>query len=246
MRLMVAADAAAAALAAADWIATCLRADVARHGRAVVAFSGGDSPRPMLEALGAMPLPWKQLVVFQVDERVAPPGSEARNLTTLAAALPRLPASHLHAMPVECDDDLDSAAQAYGVLLEAMAGSPPVLDLVHLGLGDDGHVASLFESDPALEVVDREVVTVAARRGYRRMSLSLPALSRARRRLWLVTGERKAGALSALLREGTVASVPSTAHDVAATAVPAARVERADSVVFADVAAAGEGPREKP
>ena len=239
MRLIVADEAAAAALAAADWVATCLRADIARHGRAVVAFSGGASARPMLEALGAMPLPWTQLVVFQVDERVAPPGSDARNLTTLAAALPRLPASRLHPMPVECDEDLDSAAQAYGVLLEAMAGSPPVLDLVHLGLGDDGHVASLFPSDSALEVVDREVLTTGAQRGYRRMSLSLPALSRARRRLWLVTGEGKAAALAALLQDCPDGS----ALDAV---MPALRVARADSVVFADAAAAAQAPSATP
>jgi 6-phosphogluconolactonase len=250
MRLIVADDAAAAALAAADWIATCLRADIARHGRAVVAFSGGASPRPMLEALGAMSLPWTQLVVFQVDERLAPPGSEARNLTTLAAALPRLPASRLHAMPVECDDDLDSAAEAYAMLLEAMAGSPPVLDLVHLGLGDDGHAASLFASDPALEVRDREVVTTGPQRGWRRMSLSLPTLSRARRRLWLVTGSGKAAALAALLRDVDAAPVsgaaPAGMPSTGASAMPAARVARADSVVFADPAAAAQPPREKP
>jgi 6-phosphogluconolactonase len=240
MRLIVAADAAAAAVAAADWVATCLRADVARHGRAVVAFSGGASPRPMLEALGAMSLPWTQLVVFQVDERVAPPGSEARSLTGLAAALPRLPPSRLHAMPVECDEDLDSAARAYETLLEAMSGTPPVLDLVHLGLGDDGHTASLFPADPALEVVDREVVTTGVQRGFRRMSLALPTLSRARRRLWLVTGADKAAVLGTLLRDA-VASAGSSRG-----ALPAARVSRADSVVFADVAAAAAAPGEIP
>jgi len=244
MRLIVADDAQAAALAAAEWIATCLRADVARHGRAVVAFSGGVSPRSMLEALGAMSLPWKQLVVFQIDERVAPPGSDARNLTMLAAALPKLPPARLHAMPVECDEDLDSAAYAYETLLEAMAGTPPVLDLVHLGLGDDGHTASLFAADPALEVVDRDVVVTGVQRGYRRMSLSLPLLSRARRRVWLVTGAAKADGLAALLRDdGAAPGGPAESHDAR---MPAARVARADSVVFADVAAAAKTPAARP
>ncbi len=237
MRLIVADDAATAARAAAEWIATCLRADVARHGRAVVAFSGGESPRPMLQALGALSLPWTQLVVLQVDERVAPPGSDARNLTTLAAALPKLPVSRLHAMPVECDDDLDAAARAYETLLEAMAGTPPVLDLVHLGLGDDGHTASLFAADPALEVVDRGVVVTAVQGGYRRMSLALPVLSRARRRLWLVTGASKARTLATLLRDEDAAAGGGIVTRRAP--FPAARVTRTDSVVFADVAAAG-------
>ncbi len=240
MRLIVADDAQATALAAADWIASCLRADIARYGRAVVAFSGGASPQPMLRALGALPLPWTQLVVLQVDERVAPPGSDARNLTALAAALPKLPPSRLHAMPVECDDDLDSAARAYDTLLEAMAGTPPMLDLVHLGLGDDGHTASLFAADPALEVVDRGVIVTGVQHGYRRMSLSMPVLSRARRRLWLVIGAAKASSLAALLRAPDSAG-PSDAgaHDAR---VPAARVARADSVVFADTEAAAQAP----
>ena len=106
---------------------------------------------------------------------------------------------------------------------------------MHLGLGDDGHTASLFPADPALDVMDREVVTTGAQRGYRRMSLSLPALSRARRRLWLVTGEVKAAALAALLQDWPAGS----AHDAG---MPAARVARADSVVFADAAAAAQVP----
>ncbi len=233
MRLIVADDARAAAQSAAAWIAARLREDIAARGRAVVAFSGGASARPMLEALGVLPLPWRQLVVFQVDERVAPPGSDERNLTALSAALPSLPPSRLHAMPVECDEDLDSAAQAYDMLLHAMAGTPPVLDLVHLGLGDDGHTASLFPGDPALEIVATDVVVVGMQRGHRRMSLSLPTLSRARRRVWLVTGAGKASQLAALLR-GESATLP------------ASRVERSESVVFGDALAAALAAREGP
>ena len=184
-------------------------------------------------------------MVFQVDERVAPPGSDERNLTALAAALPSLPPSRLHAMPVECDEDLDSAAQSYDILLHALAGTPPVLDLVHLGLGDDGHTASLFAGDPALEIVDRDVVVVGMQRGHRRMSLSLPTLSRARRRAWLVTGAGKAQLLATLLRGDPAWLAPSASQAVCST-LPAMRIAREESVVFGDAQAAAQILREEP
>lgn len=228
MRLSVAADSRAAAQAAATCIAAELRDAVARRGRARVAFSGGSTAGPMLELLGGMDLPWADLQVFQVDERVAPAGSEARNLRLLSSALPLLPESQLHAMPVEAEGSLEDAAEAYARQLRALAGTPPVLDLVHLGLGEDGHTASLFMSDPALQGLDREVGVTGLQRSYRRMTLSLPLLSRARQRVWLVSGASKALMLAALLQG------PQPGIDAA----PALCVARSGSVVFADRAAA--------
>ncbi|MCC6173363.1 MAG: 6-phosphogluconolactonase [Gammaproteobacteria bacterium] len=228
MRLSVHPDGPAAAHAAADWIAARLQAVLAARDRARVAFSGGASPRPMLEALAAQPLPWARVDAFQVDERVAPAGSEARNLTMLRAALP---AACWHPMLVD-DLEPECAAQAYARTLETLAGTPPVLDLVHLGIGDDGHTASLFPGDAALEVQDREVVATAERHGHRRVTCTLPLLSRAGARVWLITGAGKAAMLAALWREDP--------------RIPAARVARMTSRVFADAAAAAQLTRGEP
>ena len=222
MRLIVCDEAAATALAAAEWIAAQLRAALEARGRAGVAFSGGASPRPMLEVLAAQPLPWTQVDAFQVDERVAPAGSAARNLTMLRAALPQ---ACWHPMPVD-DFESGQAAQAYARTLAAFGGAPPVLDLVHLGLGDDGHVASLFPGSEALEVQDREVVATSEQRGYRRLTCTLPLLSRARQRIWLVTGTGKAAMLAALWRQDS--------------GIPASRGARTASTIFADAAAAAQ------
>lgn len=227
MRLIRASDADAAALLAAGEVATACRRAIAARGRAVVAVSGGETPWRMLRELRRLPLPWPQVHVAQVDERVAPGGDPRRNLSRLEALLVAdgpLPRANLLAMPVE-DADLPRAAADYQRRLASFAAGPLVLDLVQLGLGADGHTASLVPGDPVLEVIDRDVALTGEYQGLRRMTLTLPALDRARGRLWLVTGAAKAARLAELL--------DGRSHDDA----PATRVSRADSVVVADGAA---------
>ena len=223
--LQVRADDVMATRAAARFVAECARRAVSERGKCVVAFSGGSTPRAMLGALVAEDLPWRDLHIFQVDERAAPHGHGERNLTQLEQTLlgtTPLAADTLHAMPVE-DEDLEAAAGRYAQSLAATTGSPVVLDLVHLGLGDDGHTASLVPGDSALQVSDRDVAVTDDYRGYRRMTLTLPILDRARQRLWLVTGAGKAAMLARVC-----------AGD---QSIPAGRVRAHDSIVFADRAA---------
>jgi 6-phosphogluconolactonase len=183
----------------------------------------------MLRHLAVEQLPWQHVHLFQVDERVAPAGHPDRNLTRLGTSLlgkVPLPPAHLHAMPVE-DADLQEAAARYAAELESVAGSPAVLDLVHLGLGADGHTASLVPGDPALLVTEADVTVTGAYQGRRRMTLTYPALDRARTILWVVTGPDKVPALEQLLRGD---------H-----AIPAGRVHSGRALVLADAAAAGRG-----
>lgn len=206
------------------------RAAVAARGRFVVAVSGGSTPWLMLRALAGEELPWESVHVMQVDERVAPAGDPDRNLTHLSESLlmrAALSPGQIHAMPVE-SPDLEAAARAYAGTLEAVAGSPPVLDLVHLGLGQDGHTASLVPGDPVLDVAGADVAVTGGYRGTRRMTLTYPALNRARRVLWLVTGSEKVEML-ARLRDGD-------------RTIPAGRVRRDEALVLADRAAAGRLP----
>jgi 6-phosphogluconolactonase len=181
----------------------------------------------MLRALADEPMPWKDLHVVQVDERVAPPGDPDRNLTYLRASLLEhapLPPEQIHAMPVE-DSDLEAAAATYARVLQQVAGSPPVLDLAHLGLGPDGHTASLVPGDPVLEVTDRDVALTGVYQRRRRMTLTYPLLNRSRRILWLVTGAEKVQMLGRLQRGD-----PS---------IPAGRICPDEGLVLADFAAAG-------
>lgn len=220
-------DAGAVARRAAGFVAAEARAAVAARGRFVLAVSGGATPWQMLRALAAEDVPWDSVFVAQVDERVAPPGDPDRNLTHLRDSLlshAPLQPEQLLPMPVE-GADLEAAAAAYARSLEAVAGVPPVLDLVHLGLGPDGHTASLVPGDPVLEVADRDVAVTGVYQGRRRMTLTYPALNRARRVLWLVTGASKAATL-ARLRAGDAS-------------IPAGRVEQSRAVVLADSDAAG-------
>ncbi len=226
MNLSVYADAESAAQAAAGIIASAARDAVSARGRFVMAVSGGRTPWIMLRALANEKVPWESVHVVQVDERVAPAGDPDRNLTHLSASLLEhtpMRREHIHAMPVEAAD-LETAAQQYAATLCEISGSPPKLDLVHLGLGPDGHTASLVPGDPVLDVTSADVALTGIYQGRRRMTLTYPVINRAQRIVWLVTGEEKVPML-ARLRRGD-------------QAIPAGRIRRRRAVIVADRAAA--------
>ena len=225
MRIEILPNADAVAARAAHWLALEAREAVAARGRFVLAVSGGHTPWQMLRALAAEQLPWSSVHLFQVDERVAPVGHPDRNLTHIQESLSavNLPAGNLHAMPVEIPD-LAEAARWYQRELAVAAGAPPVLDVVHLGLGPDGHTASLVPNDPVLDVSDSDVAVTALYSGYRRVTLTYPALNRARQVLWLVTGAEKAPVLPRLMKSDR--------------SIPAGRVRADSALVLADRAAA--------
>jgi 6-phosphogluconolactonase len=227
MRLETLDDDGAVARRAAAFIAGEARAAVQGRGRFTFAISGGRTPWQMLRELAREDMPWRHTHLFQVDERVAPDGDAARNLTHIRASLlseAPLPAENLHAMPVEADD-LDAAARRYAAALQRIAGTPAVIDLVHLGLGGDGHTASLVPGDAVLDVGDADVALTAPYQGHRRMTLTYPLLNRARRILWLATGSEKR-AMVARLR-------------AADASIPAGRIEQAHALLLCDRAALG-------
>jgi 6-phosphogluconolactonase len=216
--LEVVADEKAAARRAAELIAAAGAKAVADHGSFSFAMSGGRSPWSMLAILGDLEeMPWRETELFQVDERVASPGSEDRNLTHMVLGLSMDHQSALRPMPVT-HRDLDEAAHEYETSL------PDGLDLVHLGLGPDGHTASLVPGDPVLEVTDRRVaMTTNEYQGHRRMTLTYRALAEAREIVWLVTGEEKQDPLQKLL--------------VGDESIPAGRVRNESMSIVADRAA---------
>jgi 6-phosphogluconolactonase len=226
MKIDVLADAESVAREAAAIIAREARAAVAARGSFVMAVSGGRTPWMMLRALSNQDMPWDKVHVVQVDERVAPAGHTDRNLTHLRDSLLKhapLSVDRIHAMRVEASD-LETAAAQYATTLNTIAGSPPVLDLVHLGLGPDGHTASLVPGDPVLKVTDTDVAVTGIYQGRRRMTLTYPIINRARSILWLVTGNEKAGML-VRLRDGD-------------RSIPAGLVRREQALVLVDRAAA--------
>jgi 6-phosphogluconolactonase len=201
------------------------RESIAARGSFVLAVSGGRTPWLMLRALADIQLPWQTVHIVQVDERIAPEGHSDRNLTHLRESLARapLPPEQIYAMPVELED-AGLASARYAETLQRVAGSPPVLDLIHLGLGPDGHTASLLPGDPVLEVAGAEVATTGVYQGRRRMTLTYPVINRARRILWVVTGENKVDAVDRLLQGD---------HSI-----PAGRVRSDQALLLADRAAA--------
>jgi 6-phosphogluconolactonase len=210
---------------AAEFIAETGRRAVAERGRFLLALSGGSTPARMLRRLADERLDWPAVHVFQVDERVAPDGHKDRNITQLReiliANLPSRPAG-FWTMPVS-EEDAEIAAENYGKLLRSVAGDPPVLDLVHLGLGDDGHTASLVPGDDVLGVSDRDVATTADYNGRQRITLTYPLINRARSILWIITGASKGPALARLRRGDRT--------------IPASGISRGTSLVLSDGAA---------
>lgn len=215
IRVDVVPDPEAVGTEAAGLVADALRGGVGARGRSAWAISGGTSPIPMFRRLSELDLPWEVIDTWQVDERVAPLGDPARNRTTQSEVLPGELLGGIRWMPVE-DTDLEAAAIRYAATL------PDRFDLVHLGLGADGHTASLVPDDPVLDVRDRDVAVTGPYRGHRRMTLTYAGLARAARAVWVETGSQKRQALTKLL-----AGDPS---------IPAARVPIADQLVVTDVA----------
>lgn len=212
----VAPDANAMAAMAASYVVSLAKAAVVARGRFTFAVSGGHTPWAMFAALRAEYMPWAKVDLFQVDERVAPDGDPDRNLTHLRQSIGDVPA-RVHPMPVN-EPDLDAAAAAYATVL------PERFDLLHLGLGPDGHCASLVPGDPVLEVTDKLVGVTQPYQGHQRMTLTYPALARADQLLWLVAGSDKRDAMAKLL-----------AGD---ESIPAGRVRATRSLIMADESAA--------
>jgi 6-phosphogluconolactonase len=225
MNIEVLSDSEAVAKRAASIIAEEAWSAITARGTFAMAVSGGHTPWLMLRDLAGKGIPWRAVNIMQVDERVAPHGDPDRNLThlreSLAANAP-LVGEQIFPMPVE-SADLESAAANYAKTLRRIAGEPPVLDLVHLGLGADGHTASLVPEDPVLHVEDTDVALSGPYQERRRMTLTYPILNRARKILWVVTGEEKAEMCRRLL--------------AGYRSIPAGRVRRDTALVLADCAA---------
>ena len=210
------ADAEAAAVEAARLVEMIADAAIADRGRFNFAVSGGTTPWRMLELLAESSLNWTRTSLFQVDERIAPTGSAERNLTHLVLTLPLVCQAAIRPMPVGADD-LVTAASGYEYSL------PDRFDLIHLGLGPDGHTASLIPDDPILEVTDRQVaITTGEYQGTRRMSLTYKAIDRAHQVMFLVTGDGKEDALSKLV--------------AADASIPAGRVRNPNMTLVTDIA----------
>jgi 6-phosphogluconolactonase len=215
--LEVLSDEDAVARRAADIVAASAREAIEARGRFTFAVSGGRTPWAMFRDLADEDVPWGKVGIWQVDERIAPDGDADRNLTSLLPVIPS--EADLRPMPVT-EVQLDAAAARYAESL------PNVFDLVHLGMGDDGHTASLVPDDPVLDVTDRDVAVTGEYRGLRRMTLTYRALDRSRRVLWLIDGDDKAPMVRRLL-----------AGD---RSIPAGRVATAEQLVVVDAAAAAQ------
>ncbi len=214
-----------AAKAGADFIFARATEALELRDRFILALSGGSTPWRMLHKLAGYDLPWNKVHIMQVDERAVPDDDPDRNLLHIRKVFAEpvsLPPDHLHAMPVN-GADLTAGAQAYERELEALAGTPPIADVIQLGLGVDGHTASLVPGDPVLEICDRDVCLTGPYNGCRRMTLSYPFINRARHIMWLITGAEKAAMARRLIHQDST--------------IPAGRINLQQATIIADSAA---------
>jgi 6-phosphogluconolactonase len=212
---------------AASIIAAEARKSIALRGRFIIAVSGGKTPWKMLRALTNEDVPWEGMHILQVDERLAPEGHPDRNMTHLRESLSGhapIPPERIHAMQVE-DQDPEVAAACYAMTIREIAGPKAIIDLVHLGLGSDGHTASLIPGDPVLDIADKDVALTGIYQGRKRLTLTYPVINRARKILWLVTGSEKNEMLQHLF-----------ARDLS---IPAGRISQEHAILLADKDAAG-------
>lgn len=229
MKIEVLANDDAVAKAAAGVIAAAAREAVAARGLFTLAVSGGKTPWAMLRDLASEEVPWSRVHVFQIDERIAPEGDPDRNLTHLHESLlgnAPIPKENIHAMPVNAVDPVEGAGE-YERTLQELCGNPPVLDMAHLGLGPDGHTASLVPNDPVLDVADRDVALtdpVNLYQNRRRMTLTYPMINRSRRIMWLATGAAK---IPMIVR------LNATDHSI-----PGGRIAQENALLLTDTAAA--------
>jgi 6-phosphogluconolactonase len=200
---IVAADATAMALLAAEWLADEVRLCTTLRGTCALCLAGGATPRPVDEALAEQPLrdaiPWDRVRIFFGDERAVPPDHPDSNFRMVNEALLSrvgIPAGNVHRMEAEAKD-LDRAADGYASLL------PEALDVLVLGVGPDGHTASLFPGSPALRERTRRVVPARAPKPpERRLTITPPVIAAARRVLVLAAGRDKAEAVGRALKGG--------------------------------------------
>jgi len=226
MKIEVLANDDAVAKAAAEVIASAARAAVAERGLFTLAVSGGKTPWAMLKDLASEEVPWSQVHVFQIDERIAPEGDPDRNLTHLHESLlgnAPIPKENIHAMPVNAADPAEGAKE-YEQTLQEFCGNPPVLDMAHLGLGPDGHTASLIPGDPVLSVVDSDVALTGVYQDRNRMTLTYPMINRSRKILWLATGAAKVPMIVRL--------------KAADPTIPGGRISQEQALLLTDTAAA--------
>ncbi len=180
-----------------------------------IALSGGSTPQPLYAALALADLPWDRIQIFWGDERYVPasnPDSNYGMTRRVWLDLVPIPAANVHPMPTDLSQPQLAAAE-YDRQITAHfgleSGSIPVFDIVLLGMGDDGHTASLFPHTTALSVVDR-LVTVGDKDGQPRLTFTFPLINQARSTIFLVSGASKQTALTAVFAStGDITAYPS-------------------------------------